>query len=285
MTRGSSDAARLAAGLSATAAVSFVFARWLPAVNAATAAAMLLLVVVVVAATSRQWVAIATSIAAVLAFNVAFLPPVGTLTIADPQNWLALLAFLAVSLVASRLSALTRARTAEALGRRDELARLFDLSRDVLGISDGGDAIGTLARSVARRFDLDYVAIAVPRDGEWAQYDAGRALALPANEVASAFAAAQTTLEFDAYARTYAGHRIVRRCRHAGTAGAAARRHAADRRPGRRRPAGGSRHARYPGRRRGDRHRAGRAARRAQGRRADPPERAAQDGAAGVARP
>jgi two-component system sensor histidine kinase KdpD len=209
MTRGSSDAAHLAAGLSATAVVSLVLARWFPGVNAATAAAMLLLVVVVVAATSRQWVAVATSISAVLAFNIAFLPPVGTLTIADPQNWLALLAFLAVSLVASRLSALTRARTAEAMSRRDELARLFDLSRDVLGISDSGDALASLARSVARRFNLDYVAIAVPRGGEWAQYDAGAALSLPISEVASAFAAAQTTLEFDAYARTYAGHRAV----------------------------------------------------------------------------
>jgi two-component system, OmpR family, sensor histidine kinase KdpD len=61
-----------------------------------------------------------------------FLPPVGTFTIADPQNWIALFAFLAVSLVASNLSAVARARTEEAVGRRDELARLFDLSRDVL---------------------------------------------------------------------------------------------------------------------------------------------------------
>ena len=38
-----------------------------------------------------------------------------------------------------------RARTKEALGRRDELARLFDLSRDVLVITDSREAISVLA--------------------------------------------------------------------------------------------------------------------------------------------
>ncbi len=67
-----------------------------------------------------------------LAYNFFFLQPVGTFSIADPQNWIAPVAFLAVSLVASNLSVVARARTAEAVARRDELGRLFDLSRDVL---------------------------------------------------------------------------------------------------------------------------------------------------------
>ena len=115
------------------------------------------------AATSRLWVAVVTSVAAMLAFNFFFLPPVGAFTIADPQNWIALIAFLAVSLVASNLSAVARARTQEAVERRDELARLFDLSRDVLLITESREAIATLARSVARRFDLESVAVALPR--------------------------------------------------------------------------------------------------------------------------
>ena len=88
-----------------------------------------------------------------LSFNFFFLPPVGTFTIADPHNWVALFAFLSVSLVASNLSAVARARTQEAVGRRDELARLFDLSRDVLVMTAGREAMGVLARTVARRFD------------------------------------------------------------------------------------------------------------------------------------
>jgi two-component system sensor histidine kinase KdpD len=124
------------------------------------------MIVLVVAATSRLSAAMVTSVVAMLSFNFFFLPPVGTLTIADPQNWVALLAFLAVSLVASNLSAVARARTKEALGRRDELARLFDLSRDVMVITDSREAISMLARSIARRFDLEFVAIALPRAGD-----------------------------------------------------------------------------------------------------------------------
>ena len=44
------------------------------------------------------------SIAATLTFNFFFLPPVGSFTIADPQNWVALFSFLTTSLIASRLS-------------------------------------------------------------------------------------------------------------------------------------------------------------------------------------
>ena len=168
------------------------------------------MVVLVAAATSRLRVAVVTSLAAMLCLNFFFLPPVGTFTVADPQNWVALFAFLAVSLVASNLSAVARTRTEEAVGRRDELARLFDLSRDVLLMTDSREALAVLARSIARRFDLAFVAVAVPLGGEWDVFEAGaRSIELDRRQLNNAFAVAQTTLEFDAYARTYAGHRTM----------------------------------------------------------------------------
>jgi two-component system sensor histidine kinase KdpD len=210
MSRSASDAAHLAAGLAAVAGVTVLYARWLNVENAATVSTTFLLVVLVVAATSRLRVAVVTSVAAMLCFNFFFLPPVGTLTIADPQNWVALFAFLAVSLVASNLSAVARTRTEEALGRRDELARLFDLSRDVLVLTESREAISMLARSIARRFDLEFVGIALPRSGDWDLFEAGApTIVLDRPELSGAFAAAQASLEFDAYARTYAGHRTM----------------------------------------------------------------------------
>src|SRR6478736_1497071 len=121
MARVSPDAARLGAGVGAVALVTPVYVTWLHVSNAATVSTTFLLIVLVVATTSRLRVAVATSVIAVLSFNFFFLPPVGTFTIADPQNWIALFAFLTVSLVASRLSAGVRSRTLEALARRDEL--------------------------------------------------------------------------------------------------------------------------------------------------------------------
>ena len=209
MWRSRSESARLAVAALGLAAVTYALLR-LKVTNSATVSTTYLMVVLLVATTSRLRDAVGTSLAALLCLNFFFLPPVRTFTIADPQNWVALFAFLAVSLVASNLSAVARAKTKEAEGRRDELARLFDLSRDVLLMTDSQEALSDLARAISRRFDLEFVAIAMPHEGDWRLHAAGApALDVDRREIASAFAAAQTTLEFDAHARTYAGHRTT----------------------------------------------------------------------------
>ena len=205
-----SDTVRTIGALAGVGVVTLVLGPWLHVSNAATVSITYLLLVLLVAATSRLAVAVATSTAAMLCLNFFFLPPVGTFTIADPHNWVALFAFVVVSLVASHLSAVARERTDEALGRRNELARLFDLSRDVLMVTESREALSALARAISRRFDLEFVALAVPRQDDWDVYQAGtRTFELDKPQLASAFASAQTTLEFDAYARTYAGHRTI----------------------------------------------------------------------------
>lgn len=197
----------LAAGLAAVATVTAVY-RALSVSNPGVVSTTFLLVVLMVAAASPLSTAIAVSVAAVLTFNYFFLPPLGTFVVDDPQNWLALVSFLAVSLVASRLSAVAADRTAEALRRRDEQARLFDLSRDVLVLPESREALAALSRAVARRFDLDAVAIGLPAGEGWEVSQGGaRSLTLDPRELAAALASAQTTLEFDAATRTYAGHR------------------------------------------------------------------------------
>ncbi len=73
-------------------------------VNATTVALAMLLVVLGVATRWGLAEAIFTSILCVLGFNYFFLPPIGTFTIADPQNWAALAAFLGTSEESSRRS-------------------------------------------------------------------------------------------------------------------------------------------------------------------------------------
>lgn len=202
------DLRAVALALAGVVGVTAVYRGWLYGANATTVALTFLLLVLITAAASRLLVAVVTSFACVLCFNYFFLPPVGTWTIADPQNWVALFVFLSVSLVASRLSHVAGARTSEAVSRRDELARLFDLSRDVLVMTATPDAVFHLARLIARRFDLDYVAIALPASGTWTISTGGsRALTVDERELTAAFDAARQSLEFDARARTYAGHR------------------------------------------------------------------------------
>ena len=181
--------------------------RVLPDVSPTTVALALLLVVLGAATTARLRVAIVASVVAMLAFNFFFLPPVGTFTIADPQNWIALFAFLVVAVIASNLSAAAQERAREAIARRNELARLFDLTRDVLLTTETVSAIEALARHVARRFELSRVAICLPTDHGWHVHQGGAGdLDLETRALDEALAKARGTLEFDAYQRAYGGH-------------------------------------------------------------------------------
>jgi two-component system sensor histidine kinase KdpD len=215
------DVVQSGAALPATAALTWLLTGALGVANATTVALSYLLLVLVIAALARLAAALVASVAAMLCFNFFFLPPVGTLTIADPQNWVALAAFLAVSLVASHLSSTARSRTQEAIARRDETARLFDLSRDVLLITDSREAISQFARTIVRRFDLLYVAIALPGGRTpppderaapaWQVFEAGPlAIDLSRAWLSEAYAGMTGVLEFDATERTYAGHRTSR---------------------------------------------------------------------------
>jgi two-component system, OmpR family, sensor histidine kinase KdpD len=67
------------------------------------------------------WGFVEACILATLFFNFYFLPPIGTLTIADPQNWVALFGFLATSLIGSRLSANAKAQALEAIEHRQDV--------------------------------------------------------------------------------------------------------------------------------------------------------------------
>ena len=175
--------------------------------NETTASLLLLLVVLGAATVSGIWIASLTSVVAMLAFNFFFLPPVGTFTIADPQNWVALVVFLVVAGSASQLSSIAQSRTREAIDRRREVSRLFDLSRDILLTTDIDAALPSLARYIARRFEIEAVAIGVPADRGWSVHQGGSFDLAPSDrQLNEAFARQRGVLEYDARSRTYGGH-------------------------------------------------------------------------------
>src|SRR5688572_9529756 len=181
--------------------------RALPDVSPTTAALALLLVVLGTATLARLRAAITVSILAMLAFNFFFLPPLGRLAIADPQHWIALVAFLVVAVIASNLSAAAQDRARDAIARRNEVTRLFDLTRDVLLTTETAGAIDVLARHVARRFELARIAVCLPDDQGWLIYQGGRTeLVLDVSTLNTALRQARGTLEFDARQRAYGGH-------------------------------------------------------------------------------
>jgi two-component system, OmpR family, sensor histidine kinase KdpD len=120
-----------AAALVIVAGIVVIYRDVVPA-NQTTVALTFLLAILAISAFWGFAAAAFMSIAAVLAFNFFFLPPVGTFTIADPQNWIALFAFLATSLIASQLSARARHEAEEARSRRREVERLYSFSQQLL---------------------------------------------------------------------------------------------------------------------------------------------------------
>ncbi len=136
-------------------------------VNSTTVALAFLLAILAVATWGSLTEAVLASFAAVLCFNYFFLPPLGTFTIADPQNWVALTAFLVTAVTASNLSATAKRRAAEASERRAEMERLYNLSRALMMAEPQEAAVARhLARQVAAVFESRAVAVFDRRTGK-----------------------------------------------------------------------------------------------------------------------
>src|SRR5271165_2752300 len=154
-----------AVAMATIAIVTFAYRR-LPDVNPTTVALTFLLVVLLVASRWGLTIATTTAIVATLAFNYYFLPPVGTFTIADPQNWIALLAFLISAIVASRLSERARRETENANRRRKEVERLYFLSQQLLATENVMELLNSIPQYVCDAFGLTSAAMYLPKRKE-----------------------------------------------------------------------------------------------------------------------
>lgn len=189
----------------AIVAVVALYTRVLHVTNPTIAALTFLLIVCAAAVKVTVRVAIVASVTAAASFNYYFLPPTGTWHVADPQNWFALFTLLVVSVLVSRLSGHARAREQEAVARRDELARLFDLTRDILLSAEDEDPVAAIARHVRRRFRVGRVSIFRYQAGGWTEHPATDALGVELGRLDAVLARQGGTLAFDARARSYAG--------------------------------------------------------------------------------
>lgn len=184
----SSRTLRLAISLAIVAGVTFLYSR-LFHVNDATVALTLLLAILVV---STMWgiaVSIVMSVAGVLAFNYFFLPPFGTLTISDPQNWIALFAFLVTAVIGGQLSSRARRQAEEANRRRREVERLYGFSQKLLSAGNAVELLNAIPRQIVDSFEVGAAALflaekqKVYRSGlEIPQLDAERLSAVVARE-------------------------------------------------------------------------------------------------------
>jgi len=138
--------------------ITFVYHRVLH-VNPTTVAVSFLLGILSVAAAWGLRYAIPLSMGAALSFNFFFLPPTGTFTIAETQNWVALFAFFFVSVIASNLSERARRQTMEAHRRRQELERLYRFSEELLVTENVLELLKMIPQYVVQTFGVNHAAL------------------------------------------------------------------------------------------------------------------------------
>jgi K+-sensing histidine kinase KdpD len=110
-------------------------------INPTTVALALLLIVLFVATAWGSRPAVVASLLSVICLNFFYLPPVGTLTIEDPDNWIALFAFLVTAVTAGQLSARAKRRAEEANAARREVERLYQELQDTFERSSQAQAL------------------------------------------------------------------------------------------------------------------------------------------------
>ena len=127
-------------------------------VNNVTVALAFLLAVLIIAANWGLTEALVASVASMIAFNFFFLPPIRTLTIADPQNWVALTAFVVTAIIASHLSSSAQRQARQAGRRQQEMEQLYTLSRNLLMMDMHGPLAQEITNSIAQVFALPALA-------------------------------------------------------------------------------------------------------------------------------
>lgn len=130
--------------------------------NPTTVALTFLLTVLIVSTVWGLRASVFTAVVATLAFNFYFLPPIGTFTIADPQNWVALFAFLVTAVIASQLSARARREALNANDRRREVERLYAFSQKLLTSDNVVELLNVLPRYVVDAFGVRAAAMSLP---------------------------------------------------------------------------------------------------------------------------
>ncbi len=118
-----------------------------------------LLAVLLVSTAWGLWLGLLTAVLSAAAFNFFHIPPTGEFTIADGENWVALVVFLVAAAVVSGLSDLARSRADEAERRRGEADLAAEMARILLGGTSLDSSLRTVGQRIAAAFDLGSVGV------------------------------------------------------------------------------------------------------------------------------
>src|SRR6478736_1692783 len=125
---------------------------------------MFLTAVVTVAVRYGLWPSLLASVAASLAYNFFFLPPVYTFTITDPTNVAAFFFFMLIAFVVSNVAGRVRTQADAAIGRIRTTEQLYAFSRKLAGTGTLDDVLWATAYQIALMLKVRVVLL-LPEDG------------------------------------------------------------------------------------------------------------------------
>ena len=126
-----------------------------PSLDKAHVTLVYLLIVLAASAVGGRALGLAVAALSFLCFDFFFLVPYLTLTIANPLDWLVLVAFLVTSVIAAQLLYRANATAQEAVQRGVEVDRLAALGEDTLNAVDADDALRAIAEVICHSVAAD----------------------------------------------------------------------------------------------------------------------------------
>jgi two-component system, OmpR family, sensor histidine kinase KdpD len=145
--------------------------------NLSAAASLDIVIVLFITLWFGFWQATATSFAAVACLAYFFAPPILSLYVADPNNWVALGVFELTALIVSQLSARAQSQERRAVLLHLNSTRLYDFSRSILMLNRKKPPGPQIASLIQKNVGVDAVVIfdaTIPRlyaAGSWTQED------------------------------------------------------------------------------------------------------------------
>jgi two-component system, OmpR family, sensor histidine kinase KdpD len=136
-----------------------------PGLSIATTALILVLPVVIGVVTGGFAAGVVSVIAGFLVWDFFFIPPIYTLWVGAPQNWVALVVYAAVMLPVARVVAGLHSARASELRRGRELRELFTLSDLLVEDKPLDVLLSVIVTALAEVSGARQVALLLPRDG------------------------------------------------------------------------------------------------------------------------
>jgi two-component system, OmpR family, sensor histidine kinase KdpD len=162
--------------------IVLLFRYWLH-VNPTTVGFTFLIAVLVISAVWGLRYSIFTAILATAAYNFFFLPPLFHFIIADPQNWIALFAFLTTAFIASQLSERARRGAHHADQRRREVERLYAFSQQLWLSENVFELLNIIPKHIADSFQVIGAALFLEGKQETYFLDDGSRIQFPSDQL------------------------------------------------------------------------------------------------------